>query len=112
MAFMARSYDAWMVGGLATMAIIYNTNISYAHDTTRACRYLGLCRSVDSVERLSVSHVDIDDGLSQALAHMTACYAIISVLPVTVATLSVIVHQTLTSFFSKSLRKHIGTFGN
>ena len=52
------------------MAIIYNTNVSYAHDTTRACRYLGLCRSV---ERLSVSDVDIDDGLSQALAHMTAC---------------------------------------
>ena len=26
--------------------------------------------------------------------------------------LTVIVHQTLTSFFSKSLRKHIGTFGN
>ena len=51
------------------MAIIYNTNVSYAHDTTRACRYLGLCRSVDSVERLSVSHVDIDDGLSQALPH-------------------------------------------
>jgi len=21
------------------LAIIYNTNISYAHDTTRACRY-------------------------------------------------------------------------
>jgi len=21
------------------MAIIYNTNVSYAHDTTRACRY-------------------------------------------------------------------------
>jgi len=50
-------------------------NVSYSHDTTRACRYLGLCRSV---KRLSVSDVDIDDGLSQALAHMTACYAIIS----------------------------------
>jgi len=36
---------------------------------------LGLCRSV---ERLSVSDVDIDDGLSLALAQMTACYAIIS----------------------------------
>jgi len=34
----ARSYDAWMVGGLATMAIIYNTNVSSAHDTMRACR--------------------------------------------------------------------------
>ena len=33
-------------------------------------------------------------------------------LPVTVWSLSVIVHQTLTSFFSKSLWKHIGTFGN
>ena len=33
-------------------------------------------------------------------------------LPVTVRSLSVIVHQTLTSFFSKSLRKHKGTFGN
>jgi len=61
---MARSYDAWMVGGLATMAIIYNTNISYAHDTTRACLSLlclGLCQSV---ERLSASNVDIDDGCS------------------------------------------------
>jgi len=75
MAFMARSYDAWMVGGLATMAIIYNTNVSYALNTMRAFRYLGLCLSV---ERLSVSDVDIDDGLSQALAQMTACYAIIS----------------------------------
>jgi len=38
------------------MAIIYNTNVSYAHDTTRACRllYLDLCRSV---ERLSASDV-------------------------------------------------------
>jgi len=36
---------------------------------------IGLCRSV---ERLSVSDVDIDDGLSLALAQMTACYAIIS----------------------------------
>ena len=33
-------------------------------------------------------------------------------LPVTVWSLSVIVHQTLISFFSKSLRKHKGTFGN
>ena len=33
-------------------------------------------------------------------------------LPVTVWSLSIIVHQTLTSFFSKSLRKHKGTFGN
>ena len=36
---MARLYDAWMVCGLTTMAKIYNTNISYAHDITRACRY-------------------------------------------------------------------------
>ena len=33
-------------------------------------------------------------------------------LPVRVWSLSVIVHQTLTSFLSKSLWKHIGTFGN
>jgi len=33
-------------------------------------------------------------------------------LPVTVSSLTLIVHQTLTSFLSKSLRKHIGTFGN
>jgi len=33
-------------------------------------------------------------------------------LPVTVSSLTLIVHQTLTSFFSKSLRQHIGTFGN
>jgi len=26
--------------------------------------------------------------------------------------LTAIIHQTLTWFFSKSLRKHIGTFGN
>ena len=60
------------------MAIIYNTNISYAHDTTHACLsllYLGLCRSV---ERLSVSDVDMDGSCSLALAQMTACYAIIS----------------------------------
>ena len=75
MAFMACSYDAWMVGGLATMAIIYNTNVSYAHDTTRALLCLGLCRSG---ERLSVSDVDINDSLSLALAQMTACYALIS----------------------------------
>jgi len=36
---MARSYDAWMVGGLATVAIIYNINVLYADDTTHACRY-------------------------------------------------------------------------
>ena len=59
------------------MAIIYNTNVSYAHDTTRAwlsLLHLGLCRSV---ERLSVSDVDVDDGWSLAFAQMTACYAII-----------------------------------
>jgi len=33
-------------------------------------------------------------------------------LPATVSSLTVIVHQTLTSFFSESYRKHIGTFGN
>jgi len=48
---------AWMVGRLATMAIIYNTYVSYAHDTTRACLsllYLGLCRLV---KRLSASDI-------------------------------------------------------
>jgi len=63
---------------MATMAIIYNTNISYAYDTTRACLsllYLGLCQPV---ERLSVSDVDMDGSCSLALAQMTACYAIIS----------------------------------
>ena len=51
------------------MAIIYNTNVSYAFDTTRACRSLlclGLCRSV---ERLSASDVDIDDGCSLPSIH-------------------------------------------
>jgi len=38
-AIMARSYDAWMVGGLATMAVIHNTNVSCAHDTMHVCRY-------------------------------------------------------------------------
>jgi len=37
--------------------------------------YLGLCWSV---ERLSVSDVDMDGSCSLALAQMTACYAIIS----------------------------------
>jgi len=37
--------------------------------------FIGLGRSV---ERLCVSDVDIDDGLSLALAQMTACYVIIS----------------------------------
>jgi len=60
------------------MAIIYNTNISYAYDTTHACLsllYLGLCQPA---ERLSVSDVDMDGSCSLALAQMTACYAIIS----------------------------------
>ena len=60
------------------MAIINNTNISYAHDTTRACLsllYLGLCRSV---EHLSVSNIDMDGSCLLALAQMTVCYAIIS----------------------------------
>ena len=51
------------------MAIIYNTNVSYAHDTVLL--YLGLCRSV---ERLFVSDVDMDDGCSLALAQMTALF--------------------------------------
>jgi len=45
---------------LATIAIIYNTNISYAYNTMRACLsllYLGLFQPV---ERLSVSDVDMD----------------------------------------------------
>jgi len=60
------------------MAIIYNTNISYAHDATCECLllvYLGLCRSV---EHLSVSNVDMDGSCLLALAQMTACYASIS----------------------------------
>ena len=60
------------------MAIIYNTNISYAYDTTRACLsllYLGLC---PSVERLFVRDVNMDGCCLLALAQMTACYASIS----------------------------------
>jgi len=34
---------ALIVTGLATIAIIYNTNVSYAHDATRACRYFTFC---------------------------------------------------------------------
>jgi len=37
--------------------------------------YVGLCHSV---ERLSVSDVDMDGSCSLAFAQMTACYAIIS----------------------------------
>jgi len=40
------------------------------YGSMHACICLGLCRSV---ERLSVSDVDIDDGLWLALAQVTAC---------------------------------------
>jgi len=82
-AIMARSYDAWMVGGLATMAVIHNTNVSCAHDTMHVCRYfvsacagqlsllcLGLCWSV---EHLSASDTDIDDNcLDGVLLHFVS----------------------------------------
>jgi len=65
----------WWVGWRRWLSFTTQTSHTLMLPRMPVVTLSSLCRSV---ERLSVSDVDIDDGLSLALAKMTACYAVIS----------------------------------